>query len=120
MGNCDCSLILFTYNEGHHQRPLLCATVVESFSQLASPDVSPAGLFSSLGAVSCVFFLEEVISEWCISASPFEESTVKTSYANYAQRLTHQRALQYKSEAPPLHTHTHTLCVRSGGTLRET
>lgn len=40
-------------------------------------------------------------SEWCISASLFEASTVKTSYANDVRRLTHQRTLRYEK--------THTL-----------
>lgn len=67
--------------------------------KLSSPHLTsrmpcwPSGttLFYSLCAVSCVFE-RSYFSEWCISASPFEASTVKTSYANYAQCLTHQRA----------------------------
>lgn len=66
--------------------------------------ISGTTLFYSLCAVSCVF-KRSYFSEWHISASPFEASTVKTSYANYAQCLAHQRTLLYKKWNS--HTHTH-------------
>lgn len=63
-------------------------------------------LFYSLCAVSCVFKVS-YFSEWYISASPFEASTVKTSYANYAQCLTHQRTPLHEKWNSHTHRHTH-------------